>query len=215
MFAVGNADLGPFFREIDDLSRRVEAARVAILAEALARGVVAGSECPSATSWVIQWGPSLRAGGAARLVAVAQASLAVRNLALAAAVLGARVGVGNAAVVLVEMDKLRSRLADEALEAVWGTPKAARSWRRSSGPCPRPNPPPACPGPAQPRPAPRRGPDLDLPPGGRRRRRGPDHHQGIPVRHHRPGRPAGPLRGRVRHADRPTPGTGDDPADRV
>jgi hypothetical protein len=36
MFAVGNAELEPFFRQIDDLSRQVEAARVAILGEALA-----------------------------------------------------------------------------------------------------------------------------------------------------------------------------------
>ena len=121
MFAVGNAELGPFFRQVDDLSRQVEAARVAILAEALARGVVAGSECPSVTSWVIQWAPSYRAGGAARLVAVAQATRVVRNTALAAAVLGARVGVRNASVVLAEMDKLRPRLRDEALEAVWAS----------------------------------------------------------------------------------------------
>ena len=33
--------------------------------------------------------------------------------------LGARVGVRNAAVALVEMDKLRPRLRDEAVEAVW------------------------------------------------------------------------------------------------
>ena len=71
------------------------------------------------TSWVIQWAPSFRAGGAARLVAVAQATRAVRNVGLAAAVLGARVGVSNAAVALAEMDKLRPRLRDEALEAVW------------------------------------------------------------------------------------------------
>ncbi|MEP7193254.1 MAG: hypothetical protein ABI903_10345, partial [Actinomycetota bacterium] len=41
VFAVGNTELEPFFRQVDDLSRQVEAARVAILAEALARGVVA------------------------------------------------------------------------------------------------------------------------------------------------------------------------------
>ena len=119
MFAVGNAELGPFFRQVDDLSRQVEAARVAILAEALARGVVAGSERPSVTSWVIQWAPSYRAGGAAPLVAVAQATRVVRNAALAAAVLGARIGVINASVALSEMDKLRLRLHDQALEAVW------------------------------------------------------------------------------------------------
>jgi hypothetical protein len=119
MFAVGNAELGPFFREIDDLSRQVEAARVAILREALSRGVVAESDCVSATAWVIQWAPSFRAGGAAQLVKVAQATLAVRHAGLAAAVLGARVGVRNAAVALLEMEKLRPRLRDEAVEAVW------------------------------------------------------------------------------------------------
>ena len=43
--SVGNADLGPFLRQVDDLSRQVDAARVAIVAEALGRGVVASSEC--------------------------------------------------------------------------------------------------------------------------------------------------------------------------
>ena len=50
MFAVGNAELGPFSRQVDDLSRQLEATRVAILAEALGRGVVAWSDCPAATT---------------------------------------------------------------------------------------------------------------------------------------------------------------------
>ena len=72
--AVGNDDLGPFLREVDDLSRQMEAARVALLGEALSRGVVAGSECPSAAAWVIQWAPSYKAGGAAQLVTVGHAT---------------------------------------------------------------------------------------------------------------------------------------------
>ena len=116
---VGNAELGQFFREIDDLSRQVEAARVAILAEALSRGVVAESECVSASAWVIERAPSFRAGGAAQLVKVAHATRSVRHTGLAAAVLGARVGVRNAAVALAEMEKLRPRLRDEAVESVW------------------------------------------------------------------------------------------------
>ena len=35
VFAVADAELGPFFRQVDDLSRQLEAARVAIVAEAL------------------------------------------------------------------------------------------------------------------------------------------------------------------------------------
>ena len=63
VFAVADAELGPFFRQVDDLSRQLEAARVTILAEALTRGVVAGSTCPSAASWVIHWAPSYWAVG--------------------------------------------------------------------------------------------------------------------------------------------------------
>jgi Domain of unknown function (DUF222) len=121
--AVGNTALGPLFRQLDDLKRLVDVAQVVTLREALSRGVVAESDCPTATSWVIQWAPSFRSGGAAQLVRVTQATRAVRNGALAAAVLGARVGVRNAAVVLVEMDKLKPRLGDGAAEtmreAIW------------------------------------------------------------------------------------------------
>jgi hypothetical protein len=35
--SVGNTDLGPFFRQLDDLSRQVEAGRVALLGQALSR----------------------------------------------------------------------------------------------------------------------------------------------------------------------------------
>jgi len=117
--SVGNDDLGPFLREVDDLAAQMEAARVALLAEALSRGVVATSDSPSAAAWVIQWAPTFRAGGAAALVTVAHATRAAGNTALAAAVLGARVGVRNAAVALAEMDKLGPRLREEAVEAVW------------------------------------------------------------------------------------------------
>jgi hypothetical protein len=88
--------------------------------------VVAESDCPTATSWVIQWAPSFRSGGAAQLVTVTHvthATRAVRNATLAAAVLSARVGVRNAAVALAEMDKLKPRLGEQAAEtmreAIW------------------------------------------------------------------------------------------------
>ena len=54
---IGNAELGPFFSQVDDLFRQVEAARVALLGEALTRGVVAESDCPSAAAWVIERPP--------------------------------------------------------------------------------------------------------------------------------------------------------------
>ncbi|MDQ1538831.1 MAG: hypothetical protein QOE58_3224, partial [Actinomycetota bacterium] len=119
MFPVGNAELEPFFRQLDDLKRQVEATQVATLAESLGRGVVAESQCATATAWVVQWAPSYRAGGASQLVKVAQAIRSVRNQGLAEAVLEARVGVRNASVALVEMEKLRPRLRETAVEAVW------------------------------------------------------------------------------------------------
>jgi hypothetical protein len=78
--------------------------------------VVAESDCATVAGWVIHWAPSYHEGGAGALVRVTQATRLVRNAGLAAAVLGARVGVRNAAVALAEMDKLRPRLRDEALD---------------------------------------------------------------------------------------------------
>jgi hypothetical protein len=81
--------------------------------------VVAASDCPSAAAWVIAWAPTFQSGGAAALVTVAHATRAVRNGGLAGAVLGGRVGVRNGAVALVEMDKLRPRLREDAVAALW------------------------------------------------------------------------------------------------
>ena len=117
--AVGNTELEVFFGEVDDLSRQLEAARVAVLGQALSRGVVAQSDRANPTSWVIGCAPSYRAGGAAQLVRVTRATQTVRNTGLAGAVLGARVGVRNAAVALTQMDKLRPRLKEEAVATVW------------------------------------------------------------------------------------------------
>jgi hypothetical protein len=119
VFAVGNAELGPLFGELDELIRRGEAGRVVVLSEALGRGVVAESDSPTAASWVIQHGPSFRSGGAGQVVKVAHATQVARNSALAVVVRDGRVGVRNAAVALEEMDKLQPRLCDEAVEAVW------------------------------------------------------------------------------------------------
>src|SRR6478672_8732712 len=128
------SDLGEAFAELDALSRRVEAARVAVLAEALERGEVASSECASPTAWVVRWGESFRSGGAADLVRVAQAcigrpaGLGGEHLRgadgygcwqLRVAVLSGRVPVRSAAVALAEMHKLVPRLCPEAVPAVW------------------------------------------------------------------------------------------------
>ncbi len=66
------------FRQIDDLARMVEAARVAVLAEAVGRGETTSAAVASTASlasagvgWVHEWAPSLAVnGGAGRLFRV-------------------------------------------------------------------------------------------------------------------------------------------------
>ncbi|WP_458533519.1 DUF222 domain-containing protein, partial [Oryzihumus sp.] len=125
-------DLGPAMGLLDALACRVEAAKVAVLAEALERGEVASSSCATAAGWVLQWAPSYRAGGAGDLVKVAQACIG-RPVGAGAAhvldhgsvqrlrscVLAGRVGVRCAAVALAEMAKLGPRLTPAALPTVW------------------------------------------------------------------------------------------------
>lgn len=113
------ADLGPLFRRIDDLGRRVESARVAVLAEAMGRGETTGTVARAHVGWVLEWAPSLRGGGAGRLVEVALASREERHAQLREALLDGRVGVSNAAVCLTEMERLRHRLRPEAVPTVW------------------------------------------------------------------------------------------------
>lgn len=113
------ADLGPLFRRIDDLGRRVESARVAVLAEAMRRGETTSTVARAHVGWVLEWAPSLRAGGAGRLVEVVIAIREERHAQLREALLDGRVGVSNGAVCLTEMERLRHRLRPEAVPTVW------------------------------------------------------------------------------------------------
>ncbi|MEP6799753.1 MAG: DUF222 domain-containing protein, partial [Lapillicoccus sp.] len=115
---VPGVDLGPLFRDVDDLSRSVDAVRVAVLGEAIERGVTTALGA-SRVGWVLEWAPSLAAGGAGRLHTLALALRSPRCGLLREAVLGGRVGSGNAAVVLSEMEALEPRLTPEAVPTVW------------------------------------------------------------------------------------------------
>ncbi|MGN6634170.1 MAG: DUF222 domain-containing protein, partial [Oryzihumus sp.] len=124
-------DLGPAMGLLDALARRVEAAKVAVLGEALERGEV-GPSCATAAGWVLEWAPSYRSGGAGDLVKVAQACIGrpvgagvtqVRDHGsvqrLRGWVRSGRVGVRGAVVALAEMAKLGPRLTPQALPTVW------------------------------------------------------------------------------------------------
>jgi len=127
LWQVGGAELGPVLTEIDDLIRLGEAARVAVVGEALERGEAysyTGSTPDPATDsdeseqsghadagdvgaiaagltgvpWVREWAPSLRAGGASRLMRLTERLRDPKADQLGEAVESGRVGVANAVV---------------------------------------------------------------------------------------------------------------------
>ncbi len=89
----GSEQLGPLFRQLDDLGRAVEAARVAVLAEAIERGETTTTMARAHTGWVLEWAPSLRAGGGGQLLAVTRAATQQRHAQLREALLSGRVPV--------------------------------------------------------------------------------------------------------------------------
>ncbi len=122
------ADLGRVFREVDDLIRLGEAARVAILGEAVDRGetstgaVSMGSVSmgSAGVGWVCEHAPTLAAnGGAARLFRVVTDTMTADTKPLRAALVDGRVQVSNAAVCLNEMARLHPQLMPAAVPAVW------------------------------------------------------------------------------------------------
>lgn len=115
LWAAHGGELGPLMALVDRLGERAGAARVAVLGEAVDRGE-AGDRPGSVHAWLLQWAPSLRAGGSAQLVRVLEATREQRYAQLRQALLGARVPVGNAACVVEEFERLRHRLHPEAHE---------------------------------------------------------------------------------------------------
>lgn len=137
LWAAGGGDLGPFMGLLDELALRADAARVAVVREAADRGET-GTGRTGVHAWVLDWSPSLRAGGSARVVRVAEAALDDRFAGLLAAVHEARVPLTTATVVVEEFERLSHRLAPGAESPVidglvevasWGRPKDVRGIR--------------------------------------------------------------------------------------
>ncbi|QGN56784.1 hypothetical protein [Nostocoides sp. HKS02] len=125
---------------LDELALRADAARVAVVREAADRGET-GPGRTGVHAWVLHWSTSLRAGGSARVVRVAEAALDDRFAGLLAAVTDARVPLPTATVVVEEFERLSHRLApgaegpviDGLVEvASLGRPKDVRAWGTSS-----------------------------------------------------------------------------------
>ncbi len=96
-----------------------EAARVCVVAEALSRGEPgSGPVALSPVGWVREHARSLRAGGAAQVVRLAEAFRVPGNEPVKDAVLSGRLPVRVAGVVVAEVARLRPLLAEGAEPAV-------------------------------------------------------------------------------------------------
>ena len=147
-------ELGPLLREIDDMGRLVDAARMVVVDEAMTRGEMRsyvgphqeGGEPLDAVAaglvgvgWVRAWSPTMKAGGAVGLVQLTERLRSYESRQLREAVLGGRVGLRNAAVCVREMDRLapdcaRTRCRRSGMpSSSWG-PTSDRWRSERSGP---------------------------------------------------------------------------------
>lgn len=119
LWRASSTDLEEVMAEADRMVAAGEAARAVVLAEAMSRGETgSGALALTPVQWVRRHAPSTRAGGAAQVVAVAQAFAVAGSPAVKDAVLSGELPVRSAAVVIAEADRLRPLLADGAEPAV-------------------------------------------------------------------------------------------------
>src|SRR5688572_13502676 len=105
--------------EADALAVAAETTRVVVAREAMDRGEPrSGPLALTPVEWVRRHAPSLKAGGAGQVVAVAEAFAVAGNAPVKAAVLSGVLPVRSAAVVVAEADRLRPLLAEGAEPAV-------------------------------------------------------------------------------------------------
>ena len=130
LWAAGGSELGELAGLLDELGRRVDAARVEVLAEAVDRGET-GPGRSGASAWLLDRSPGLRAGGSARVVRGAEATTDDRYAALLAGVRAARVPLVTAAVVVEEFERLAPRLAPGADGPVMAGLVEVASWGRA------------------------------------------------------------------------------------
>jgi hypothetical protein len=119
LWQVQGGELGALLNELDDLASVAGGARVAVVAEAEARGEISGSQAGSTAGWVAEHAPTLAAGSGAGQVARLVRECARPDLTTvqAAAVSGV-VSVPSALTVVSEYARLKPRLREEAAPTV-------------------------------------------------------------------------------------------------
>jgi hypothetical protein len=119
LWRAGSADLEEIMAEADRVVAAGEAARVAVVAEAMSRGETGSSPLAlTPVQWVRRFAPSTRAGGAVQIVAVAEAFAVSGNAPVKDAVVSGVLPVRSAAVVVSEADKLLPLVAEAARPSV-------------------------------------------------------------------------------------------------
>lgn len=119
LWQAGGDELGHLLSEFDELGQASDAARVAVVGEAIERGETTTAPGEgNVTQWLLRHAPSLRAGGAGQVVSVAAAFRKAVNAPVQAAVEAGELPVRSAATVVTEADRLRPRLAEGAEPAV-------------------------------------------------------------------------------------------------
>lgn len=117
----GGDELGPLLGELDRLVVAAEAGRVAVVGEAMARGEVESRRPQTVVQWLTSWAPSLLAGGAGQVVAVATAFGKPVNAPVQQAVEAGSLPVRAAATVVAEFDRLRPILGEHVQPPVMST----------------------------------------------------------------------------------------------
>ncbi len=112
--AAADRDLPELLTELDEVAALAGAGRVAVTAEAIARGSVTASQAGSVAGWVAMHAPSQRAAGAGAVAKVAQALGTADHAPVREAVLDGRVSPQVAASVVDEFDRLRPGLVEAA-----------------------------------------------------------------------------------------------------
>ena len=113
--APSGGGLAELLGEVDALGAACDAAKTAVVAEAMDRGETSdGAAAMTVTQWVREHAPSTRAGGARQIVEVAAAFAKPVNAPVRDAVRSGQLPVGSAAAVVAEADRLRPQLVEGA-----------------------------------------------------------------------------------------------------
>ena len=121
LWRTGNDGFAQIAAAMDALAVQLDCARVGLVDEAVSRGVVDASPCPSGADWLMAHSFHLEPADAVRAVDLARLCRLPKNQVLAAAVAGGTVTVGKAMTVLRQLGQVEHALAPGKREEALGS----------------------------------------------------------------------------------------------